>query len=214
MRSERSQRDGELVQYLFLAEFHRKQFVYANHEGADACIVRELFDVSRNLLDELVQRFQFLFVGGFIGYQIIIVTVVEQRPEFLDETVYTVDTVRIPGFGLFYGTEEHFVHTKCVRTIFFHNHIGIDDVEHGFAHLLDSPSADVFSVFQNKLRRFIFGTPCLERFRIENVVGYDVDIHMEWGSVVLVFQVQRYECIGILDAIYKVASSLNHTLVH
>ena len=37
---------------------------------------------------------------------------------------------------------------------------------------------------------------------------------MEWGSVVFVFQVQGYERVGIFDAIHKVASSLNHALVH
>ena len=37
---------------------------------------------------------------------------------------------------------------------------------------------------------------------------------MEWGSVVLFFQIQGYECIGIFDAIDEVTPSLNHTLVY
>ena len=45
--------------------------------------------------------------------------------------LYTaVDTVRIPMLGLLNRTEEHFVHTKGVCTVFFHNHIRIDYVEH------------------------------------------------------------------------------------
>ena len=138
----------------------------------------------------------------------------EQSPELFQEAVYAVDTVRIPGLGLFYRAEEHLIHTQRIRTVFLYNHIGINHVEHGFAHLFNSPAADVFAVFQDKLCGSVLRTPCLECFRVENVVGHDVDIHMERGSVVLVFQIQRYECIGILDAIYKVASSLNHTLVH
>lgn len=65
-----------------------------------------------------------------------------------DEAVHTVDTVRIPRLGLLYRTEEHLVHTQCIRTVFLNNHIGINDVEHGFTHLLHSPAADVFTIFQ------------------------------------------------------------------
>ncbi len=115
-------------------------------------------------------------------YQIIVVCGVEQLPEFLDEAVYTVDTVRIPRFGLFYRAEEHFVHTKRVGTVFLDNHIRIDYVEHGFTHLFNSPSADVFAIFQDKLSIVIFRTPCFEGFDIQNIVGYDIHIYMERSS--------------------------------
>ena len=41
MRSERSQRNGKLIQYLFLAAFQRGQLVYANHKGTDGSVVRD-----------------------------------------------------------------------------------------------------------------------------------------------------------------------------
>ena len=115
---------------------------------------------------------------------------------------------------MFYRAEEHFVHAESVGTVFVDNHIGIDNVEHGFTHLFHSPSADVLAVFQNKLGSFVFWTPCLEGFKVQNIIGYDIHIHVEWGSVVLVFQIQGHECIGIFDAIDEVAPSLNHALVH
>ncbi|HHT17903.1 MAG TPA: TRAM domain-containing protein, partial [Papillibacter sp.] len=37
-----------------------------------------------------------------------------------------------------------------VGTIFLYYIIGIDYIVHGFAHLLDSPSANIFAVFKNE----------------------------------------------------------------
>ena len=69
---------------------------------------------SRHFFDELVQGFQLFFAGSFISYQVVAGTVVEQRPELPDEAVYAVDTVRIPGLGLFYRAEEHLIHTQRI----------------------------------------------------------------------------------------------------
>ena len=128
--------------------------------------------------------------------------------------MHTVYSVCIPRFGLFYRTEEHLVHTESIGTIFIDNHIRVDHVEHGFTHLLYSPSADVLAIFQNELGGFIFRTPGFESFEVQDVIGYNIHIHVEWGSVVPVFQIQGHECIGIFDAVYEVAPALNHTLVH
>ena len=74
--------------------------------------------------------FQFFF-GRFSFYgQEFICTAIEEVPEFFQETVYTVNTIGIPRFGLFYRTEEHFVHTQGVGTVFFDNHVGIDYIVH------------------------------------------------------------------------------------
>ena len=59
----------------------------------------------------------------------------------------------------------------------------------------------------------IFRTPVFESFNIQDIVGNDVYIHMDRSYFILVFQVQRYECVGIFDTIYEVGTSLDHTLV-
>ena len=123
-------------------------------------------------------------------------------------------TPSIPFVSQFYRAEEHLVHTQRIGTVFLDNHVGIYDVEHRFRHLFNRPTADILAVFEDKLGGIVFRTPVLEGFHVEHVVRHDVHIHVEWGSVVLVFQAQRHEGIGILDAIYEIASSLNHTLVH
>ena len=130
VRSERSKRDDELFQNLFLTAFQVEKLVYANHECTDRGIVRELLNVTGHLLDKFVEAFQFFLRCRFVRHQIFIRAAVEQRPEFADKAVYTIDTVCIPGLGLFYRAEEHFVHTKCVRTVFLNNHIRVDNVEH------------------------------------------------------------------------------------
>ena len=188
--SERSEHDNKLFEYFFLVAFQVEKFVHTNHECADRSVVRELFDVSRHFLNQFVESLQFFLRCRFVLYQILVRAAVEQRPEFTDKAVYTVDTIRIPRFGLFYRAEEHFVHTKCVRTVFLDNHIRVDNVEHGLAHLFNRPSADVFSVFENELCRLVFGTPCLECFQIQYVVGYDVYVYVDRSNFVLVFQVQ------------------------
>ena len=128
--------------------------------------------------------------------------------------MYAVDAVRVPRLGLLYGTEEHLVHAERVGTVFLDNHIRVHHVEHGLAHLLYRPSADVLAVFEDELCRVVFGTPCLEGFHVQHIVRYDVHVHVERGGVVLVFQVQRHKRIGVLDAVDEVAPSLNHALVH
>ena len=37
---------------------------------------------------------------------------------------------------------------------------------------------------------------------------------MDRSDVILIFQIQRNECIGIFDTIYKIAASLNHALIY
>ena len=132
-----------------------------------------------------------LFFSRFTLYrQEFVCAAIEQIPQFLQETVNTVNTIGIPRFGLFYRTEEHFVHTQRVGTVFLNNHIRIDYVVHGFTHLLYRPSADIFSIFQDKLSIVILRTPCFESFYIQNIVGYNIHIHMQRSGFVLVFQVQ------------------------
>ena len=137
-----------------------------------------------------MKALQFFFCCRFVRYQIFVRTAVEQRPEFTDKTVYTVDSVCIPWFGLFYRAEEHFVHTKCICTVFLNNHIWIDYIEHRFTHLFNCPSADIFSVFEDKFGCFIFRTPCFECFQIQNIIRYDIYVYVNRGNFVLIFQVQ------------------------
>ena len=128
--------------------------------------------------------------------------------------MYAIYSVRIPRFGLFNRSEEHFVHTECIGTVFFNNHIRIYHIEHRFTHLFNSPSTDILAVFQNKFGSFVFGSPSLESFQVEDIVGYDVDIYVDRSNFILIFQIERYESIGILDTVDKVTSSLYHSLIY
>ena len=127
--------------------------------------------------------------------------------------MYAIYSVRVPGFGLFNRSEEHFVHTKCIGAIFLDNHIRINYIEHRFTHLFNSPSTDIFTVFQDEFGSFVFGSPCFESFQIENIVRYNIYVDMNRSYLILIFQVQRYESIGVFDTINKVASSLYHSLI-
>ena len=211
--SEGGECHDERHQDLPLGTLERRELVHADHEGADGGVVREGLDVASHLLDELVQRLQLLLGGGLIGHEQFAVAAVEECPELLEEAVATVDTVGIPRLRLLYGTEEHLVHAQGVGTVLFYDHVGVDDVEHRLRHLLHSPSADVLAVFEDKLGIVVLGAPSLEGFDIEHIVGYDVHIHVDGCHVVVLLEVQRHEGVGILDAVYEVASALYHTLV-
>ena len=44
--------------------------------------------------------------------------------------MHTIDTVRIPWFGLLNRAKEHFVEAERIGTVLFDNHIRIHNVEH------------------------------------------------------------------------------------
>ena len=132
----------------------------------------------------------------------------------------TVDAVGVPWLALFHGSEEHLIEAERVGTITFYDHVGIDHVEHRFRHFLYGPSTDIFSILKHKLSIFIFRSPCLEGFDVEDVIGHDVDIHMDGRRVlVLVFESETDEdgmsffLTGYVVTIDEVASSLDHALV-
>ena len=68
VRSERSKRDDELFQNLFLTAFQVEKLVYANHECTDRGIVRELLNVTGHLLDKFVEAFQFFLRCRFVRH--------------------------------------------------------------------------------------------------------------------------------------------------
>ena len=78
MRSERSEGDNELFQYLFLVAFQVGKFVDTDHECADRRIVRELFDISRYFLDQFVQALQLFLRCRLVFHQIFVGTAVKQ----------------------------------------------------------------------------------------------------------------------------------------
>ena len=104
--------------------------------------------------------------------------------------MYTVNTVGIPRLGLLYRTQEHFIHTQGIGSVFLNNHIRVYYVVHGLTHLFNRPSANIFAVFQNKFGIVVFGTPVLEGFHVEHIIGNDVDIHMKRSHVILILQAQ------------------------
>ena len=169
--------------------FLLRKFIHANHECTDRSVVRKSFDVRRDFFDKLVQRFQCFLVGFPFCGQEITCAVVEQGPELLQKTMTAVDAVGVPRFALFHRTEEHFIQAERVGSELLYYHIRIDHIEHTLTHFFNGPSANVFSVFQNKFRIVILRPPVTESFDVQHVARYDIDIHMQRRSVVLVFHI-------------------------
>ena len=190
------------------------QFANGNHECRDAGVVRESLYVARNLLDELMERLLLLGSRRIVGNLPLPCSIVEESPELLEETVASVDTVGVPRLGLLHRTEEHLIHTESVGTIFLHNHVRVYHVEHGLRHLFDSPSADVLTIIiEDKFSIVVVRAPVAERFHIEDVPAYDVDIDVDRSDVITLLLVERYEGVGVLDTIYEVGATLNHALI-
>ena len=160
-----------------------------------------------------MQRFQFLFCWVFVRNQKLPVGV-KQVPKPAQKTVYTVDAVRIPRFGKLQRPQEHLVQPKRICTVVFHNHIGIHHVKHRFRHLFDGPPANVLPVFQNKFSVLILGVPVAKSLHVQNIVMNNVYIHVYGRNIVLIFKVQRDKCVGLLNPVHKIASSLDHTLIN
>ena len=209
----REQHDEVAQDGCFVA-FQLAQFVYANHESTHRSVIGEVFDVYGYFLDELMDGLEFVACRfAFLGGKEFSLAAVEERPELLQKAVYAVYAVRVPRFRHFDRTEEHLVHAQCVGAILFNNHVGVDYVVFGFAHFLDSPPTNVFAVLKDELCVGKFRTPGLEGFKVEHVVRNDVDIDIQWGDIVLVFQAEGNEGVGVFDAIDEVAPSLDHALV-
>ena len=130
----------------------------------------------------------------------------------------TVNAVGVPRLALLYRAEEHLVETQGVGTVFFDNHVGIDNVEHRLRHLFDGPAALVLAVFENELSILVLRAPRLEGLNIEHISRNDVHIDMNGCCSVLVLQAYADKLTLvltlILNAIHEVGTALNHTLVH
>ena len=134
-------------------------------------------------------------------------------PQFLQETVHTVDAVGVPRLAGFNRTEEHFIEAKCVGTVALYNHIRVHHVEHRLRHLLNSPTTNIFSLFKNKFGIFKFWSPCAEFVDVEHIVAHNVHIHVNRRNIIFIFQIQAHESVGVFDTVHKVTAALNHTLV-
>ena len=128
--------------------------------------------------------------------------------------MHAVNAVRIPWLRLLNRTKEHFIQTQCIRAILLDNHIWIHHVEHRLRHLLDCPTTNVLAILQDEFGVVIFRTPCLKCLDIQHIVRYDIYIHVERRHVILIFQIIRNKSIRVFDAINKVRTPLNHTLVN
>ena len=112
-----------------------------------------------------------------------------------------------------FGAEEHLVEAKGVGAVVLDYHVGVDDVVHRLRHFLDGPAADVLAVLEDEVCRSVLGAPGLEGFEVEDVVLHDVHIHMNGCDVVLVFEAEGDEGVGLLDAIDEVGAALYHALI-
>ena len=202
------------LQHLLVLTLLLAQLVHADHEGRDRCVIAECLDIGRYFLDKLVYALQVLGCSSAL-----VESILEEVPELLQEAVTAIDTVGIPRFTLLNRTQEHFVKTQGVGTILLYNHIGINHIEHRLRHLFDSPTTDVFAIFEDELSIVIIWAPSLKGLNIQNISRYDIYIYVDRsGFLIVASQVQAYELtlIGtlVLDTIYEVRTTLNHTLVN
>ena len=213
VRAEWSQQHNKVLQHFLARALHLVQLVQANHEGRDRGVIREVLNVLRNFLDELVDGLQ-LFLRAFWVVATQFAFLVEsEHPQFLQEAVATVDSVGVPRLACLHRTEEHFIKTKGVGTETLHNHIWVHHVEHGFRHLLNGPATNVLAIFEDELCRLIFWSPSLECLHVEHIVLHDVHIHVDRCHVIFLAEVVAHKGVRVLDAIHKIRTTLNHTLV-
>ncbi len=213
MGGKRGKEHQQVGQHLAAVAFHCTQFVDTYHERAHRCVIREMLYIAGYFLYKLMNRLQ-RFSRRFVIIDQKSVTLIEKIPKFLDKTVHTVDTVGIPWFALFYRPQEHFIQTQRIGTVTFNDVVGVHHVEHGFRHLLNSPSANIFPVLEDEFRISIFRTPFTESIDVELVVVDNVHIHMDRGDIIILLQVEGNKRIGILYAVNEIAPPLNHPLVY
>ena len=163
------------------------QFIDRNHECADCRIERECLDVCPDLQYKLVQGLEFVR-GRLVIIDNEVVPVIEKPPDSLQKSEHPVDTFCVPWFRLFQWTEKHLVKSQCVSPVGIAYHIRVHDIVHGLAHLLHSIAANIFPVFKNELRIREFRSPLAECIQIEPVIMDNIDIHMYFGSLVLVLE--------------------------
>ena len=171
-----------------------------------------MLNIFLRLANEFVQGLEFLLGGFVVRYQPR-VAVPEQTPELLEEAVYTVDTLGIPGFCLLDRAQEHLVQTQGICPIRIANLVRIHHIVHALGHLFNGPAADVLAVFQHKFRIFVVRTPGAEGLDIQFVVVHNVHIHMHGDGLVLVLEARAHELVGAGNQVHKVGASLDHALV-
>ena len=102
-----------------------------------------------------------------------------------------------------------------VCTVFLNNHIRLTTLNMDLLIFSNRPSADIFSIFGDKLCFRIFGTPCFESFYIQNIVGYNITSTCSGVVSCIGLSGSMTQGVGVFDAIYKeLLRPLNHSLVY
>ena len=188
------------------------KFIQSNHERAYRSIEREILNIFLFLANQLMESLQFILCRSLIGNKPFL-PVPEQAPELLEEAIDTVNTLGIPRLRLLKRTEEHLVKPQGIGSISVADLIRIDHIVHRLRHLLNSPSTDILSVFEDELSIRILRPPSLEGFKIQAVAADNVDIDMDLCSLILILKTIGDEGIGPYDAIDKVGPTLDHSLI-
>src|SRR5574344_2090553 len=152
--------------------------------------------------------------SGIIRANAKLISVKIQPPQLAQKSVNPIYPLRIPRLGLLKRTEKHFIHSQGIGTILFTDLIRIDYVEHRFAHFFNRIPTYVFSILKDKLSIVIIRHPRLKGLHIKSVIIYNIDIDMDLGSIVSIFQSIRNKSIGILDSVNKIGPALYHPLIN
>ena len=168
--------------------------------------------VPSHFLDKLVKRFERF--GRWIAIlEHHLVALEELAPQALQESVYAVDAIGVPWLALFERAEEHLIEAECVGSVALYYVVGVNHIKHRFRHLFHCPSAYIAAVFENKFGVGKLWLPSAEAVDVEHIVSHYVNIHVKRCHIVAVLEACRYKCVGVLDAIHKVAAALYHALV-
>ena len=127
--SERCKQHNEGLQHLLGVAFLLSEFTHCNHKGRNRGVVGEDFDVFGHLFDEFVECLEIVLCGRNISGQELLLFV-EEVPKFAQEAETSIDAVAVPRLALIDGTEEHFIKSQGVGTIFLNNEIGIHHIKH------------------------------------------------------------------------------------
>ena len=159
-----------------------------------------------------MQTFEVFFCCFFVRHAQFF-TFEEEIPEAAQEAGAAVHAVRVPRFTLIDRPKKHFVEAQGICTIFIDNVVRIYHIEHRLRHLFDSPTADIFAIFQNKFSCAVFRTPRLKGFDIQDVVRHDIHVNVNRRHFILIFQTKTHKRVGVFYTINEVGTALDHPLI-
>ena len=153
MRSERVEKLQE-VQHVFLVDLLVfVTFIDEDHHLGDRGVEIQRIDILADFLDSLV-------VDDVQGT----IVLIDELGAFCDQTPYTVEPLagagqrfRVPRFGIFERSHEHFIAAQGIRAVGLNDIVGIDDEFRITLAHLDAVGTQDHALVNELLERFLHG---------------------------------------------------------